>query len=499
MKTLKHVCFTLVIICLSISCRKDIDFEPMSDSLTFSKDTVYLDTVFTNIKSAVYTLKAYNNSTKNIYIPKVGLANGEQSYYKLMIDGISGKTFENIEVLAKDSIYIFIETSIDFDKTRDKSYLYTDQIQFLGGAKPQNIELVSLVRDAYFLYPKKDLNGITEQIDVSKNKKENGFWLTENHPTAGNTLHLTNKKPYVIYGFAAIPEGKKLIIDQGAELFFYNNSGLIAKKNSSIEANGTIEEPIVFTGNRLEYSYRYLPGQWRGIWLQETSKSSLNNLIVTNTDIGLIAENTLDLNLYNVQIYNSVQYGLLAINAQINGKNLITANAGISTMALQEGGNYSFIHSSLVNYWNAPDQTSLLIENKAETSLGSYTFENCLIYSSASTSFNIHSDEANIQKFKFKNNLFKDLSNRTMSYTFPYNYNDSTYYADNFILTNQNSGKVVFADINRNKYQPTDQSSSILGKAGIKTAQKVPNDLSGKLRSSEPDFGAYQHINTMQE
>jgi hypothetical protein len=120
MKTLKHVCFTLVIICLSISCRKDIDFEPMSDSLTFSKDTVYLDTVFTNIKSAVYTLKAYNNSTKNIYIPKVSLANGEQSFYKLMIDGISGKTFENIEVLARDSIYIFIETSIDFDKTRDK-------------------------------------------------------------------------------------------------------------------------------------------------------------------------------------------------------------------------------------------------------------------------------------------------------------------------------------------------------------------------------------------
>ena len=35
------------------SCRSDFDFEPSSGGLEFSKDTVYLDTVFTNIGSQV--------------------------------------------------------------------------------------------------------------------------------------------------------------------------------------------------------------------------------------------------------------------------------------------------------------------------------------------------------------------------------------------------------------------------------------------------------------
>lgn len=499
MKTLKRIVFAFFIICLSISCRKDFDFEPISSPLIFSKDTVYLDTVFTNTKSAAYTLMAYNKSNKNIYIPKVVLTQGEESFYKLMIDGISGKTFENIEILAKDSIYIFIETSINFDKTRNNSYLYTDQIRFLGGSQPQSIELVTLVRDAYFLYPQKDKNGATQQIDISENRKENGFWLTENHPTAGNTLHLTNKKPYVIYGFAAIPENKKLIIDKGAELYFHNNSGLIAKKNSSIEVNGTLEGPVIFTGSRLEYSYRYLPGQWKGIWLQNTAQSTLNNLIISNTDIGLIAENASHLDLYNVQIYNSIQYGLLGINSQINGKNLITANSGIAAMALKEGGDYNFIHSSLINLWNTPGQTSLVIENSSGSALGSYIFENCLIYSSTSTSFNIYSDQTNIKQLTFKNNLLKDFNSRIQTNLFPYNYNDSDYYSNNVILANSNSGKVAFADSNHNKYQLTDQSTEILGKADTETAQKVPEDLSGNPRISNPDFGAYQHLNTIQE
>jgi hypothetical protein len=36
------------------------------ESLIFSKDTIYLDTVFNNIGSSTYTLKVYNKSNKDI-------------------------------------------------------------------------------------------------------------------------------------------------------------------------------------------------------------------------------------------------------------------------------------------------------------------------------------------------------------------------------------------------------------------------------------------------
>ena len=73
----------LFIIGLAISltsCRKDFVFEPNTGGLEFSKDTVYLDTVFTNIGSSTYRLKVYNKSDKDISIPKI---QHRQSFHQL--------------------------------------------------------------------------------------------------------------------------------------------------------------------------------------------------------------------------------------------------------------------------------------------------------------------------------------------------------------------------------------------------------------------------------
>ena len=55
------------------SCRKDFEFSPSTGILEFSKDTVYLDTVFTNIGSSTYNLKVYNRSNNDIIIPTLDL------------------------------------------------------------------------------------------------------------------------------------------------------------------------------------------------------------------------------------------------------------------------------------------------------------------------------------------------------------------------------------------------------------------------------------------
>ena len=93
------------------SCRNELDFESSVGNLSFSKETVYLDTVFTNIGSSTYTLKVYNNSNKNISIPNVRLGKGQASNYRLMVDGVPGKEFENVELLANDSMFVFIEVN----------------------------------------------------------------------------------------------------------------------------------------------------------------------------------------------------------------------------------------------------------------------------------------------------------------------------------------------------------------------------------------------------
>ena len=70
------ICFALIAVS---SCRKDFGTSPSLGSLTFYKDTVFLDTVFTNIGSSTYNLKVYNKSSNAITIPSIQLENGTTS------------------------------------------------------------------------------------------------------------------------------------------------------------------------------------------------------------------------------------------------------------------------------------------------------------------------------------------------------------------------------------------------------------------------------------
>ena len=90
MRRLLIIPTSLIIIIFWSSCKNDFNFELSSGNLSFSKDTVYLDTIFTNIGSSTYNLKVYNNSDENITIPNINLGNGENSYYRLNVDGMYG-------------------------------------------------------------------------------------------------------------------------------------------------------------------------------------------------------------------------------------------------------------------------------------------------------------------------------------------------------------------------------------------------------------------------
>ena len=74
------------------SCREDFEFEPSTGNLVFERDTVYLDTVFTNIGSSTYNLKVYNRSSNDIVIPSIQLERGENSFYRLNVDGTTGNS-----------------------------------------------------------------------------------------------------------------------------------------------------------------------------------------------------------------------------------------------------------------------------------------------------------------------------------------------------------------------------------------------------------------------
>jgi len=496
--------FSIIIVLFFSSCRKDFSAELNSGELKFSKDTVYLDTIFSNIGSSTYSLKVYNKSSNDISIPTIALGKGETSFYRLNVDGATGKTFENTEILAKDSIYIFIETTIDYSQITDP--IYTDSIVFSGGGHLQDVKLVTLVKDAHFLYPSKDANGFIETITIGVD--EDGEELTVNGFYLEDNTTFTNEKPYVIYGYCAVPSEKTLTINAGANIHFHTNSGLIVNKDATLLINGELDNEVLVEGDRLEPIFDNIPGQWGTIWLRAGSKNHrISNTIIKNASAGIIMDsigsnNSPTLIIKNTQIYNSSNFGILGRATNIEGENLVINNSGQSSLACIVGGTYNFTHSTFANFWSNSlrQYPSVIINNFNSYSqndqsfietndLIAANFTNCIIDGTSNIELIIDKIEGSIFNYQFSNNMikFNDYNNSYEGIP-EYDFENTDHYVENIL-----NGNPDFKSPSDNEFI-IGQNSEAIEKAAESGTIKVPNDILGILRTSPADIGAYQHI-----
>ncbi|MDO7173334.1 hypothetical protein [Mariniflexile sp. AS56] len=514
MKRTLYTLFTLAFLMLWSSCRKDFDFSPNTGSLQFSKDTVYLDTVFTNIGSSTYNLKVYNKSNHDILIPSIKLALGNTSNYRLNVDGIAGKTFDNIQILAKDSLFIFVETTIDINNfsNPDGEFLYTDQIEFDAGANLQKVELVTLVQDAVFIYPDRDnTTKIIEtlKLDINGDQVETELQGRELLPSE---LTFTNEKPYVIYGFAAVPNGETLTINAGARVHFHENSGLIVTAGATLKVNGNLstdaellENEVIFESDRLEPNFENVPGQWGTIWLFENSmNNSINYATIKNATIGILCDGNANvasekLKITNSQIYNSSSFGLMGRNTSITGENMVINNSGQASFAGTFGGKYNFTHCTIANYWNGSRQfPSVFLNNfitdendtAIVTDLTQANFNNCIIYGNDNPEilFEEIEDASVVFNFKFTNCLIR-FDNRSNNFTGPnYDLNDTNHYEGSIFNKNPH-----FKNTSLNQMIIGEDSAAI-SQGSSAFASQVPFDILNVDRTTLTDLGAYQHI-----
>lgn len=497
------------------SCRTDFDTVPSTGNLEFSKDTVYLDTVFTNIGSSTYQLKVYNRSNDDIRIPKIELGKGQNSKYRITIDGLVGtnnKTFENIELLANDSLFIFIETTAKITDANPTDFLYTDEINFKhGNGDVQKVNLVTLIQDAIFIKPNRGLpDNVKETLTLSGNQTT----LEGHELTSDSELNWTNEKPYVVYGYALVPNGKTLNIGAGTKVHFHANSGIIVDKQGTLNVNGElstydaegnilIDKEVRFEGDRLESLYEDIPGQWDFVLVMSEATSNIRHLTLKNASIGLYVipldiDNFYEakVNISNSQIYNCSNLGIYSIGAKIDANNLVINNCGIASLACTCGGNYNFTHCTINNNWNSTTQNSVLISNYFENDEGSLyfadletaNFTNCIVYGSnqVELQFDKKTNISTLFNFKFNNCLIR-FNNSQLNNTGFYQFNDTTHYENCKIATNSTQFNPEYSDANNNKLWPTIDLDAIIPPFSPTT----PLDILGKARTN---IGAYQFI-----
>lgn len=508
--------FTLIsVVFFSFSCRKDFATIPSFGHLTFSTDTVFLDTVFTNISSSTYAFKVYNTSSKDIHIPNINLGRGENSFYRLNVDGVPGKNFQNTALRAKDSLYVFVEATIDVDKINDPTY--KDSILFDSGNHLQDVKLITQVKDAHFLYPSKDAAAIKILYDAAQDPEEKEA-IFEQYQTLSldgdpvpkrtlqdNELHFTNEKPYVIYGYLVVPGNKTLIVDAGTEIHFHDQSALVIEKNATLEMNGTSNEKIILEGDRLEFGFDQNAGQWDGLWLQTGSKNhKVNHTQIKNARIGLYCDAALGmsnpaLTLQNTEIYNSAEIGLLASESFIEAANTVVGNSRKAAVRIERGGTYEFTHCTFANYWldGVRIHETLQITNDQidydeegnevpnTYNLHKAHFFNCIITGNNTRELLFTKNETDTFAFLFENCLLKYTSSMEEDL---YDFENTERYPN--LLRN---GIPHFKDVSINDFRIGEESEAI-EKASIEKAQNVPLDILETDRTEKPDIGAYQHL-----
>jgi hypothetical protein len=499
--------YTLIILLTIItvsSCRKDFDTKLSNGNLKFSQDTIFFNRVFDGISSSTHRFTVINDSNDDITVPNIRLANGEDSFYRLNVDGIAGKSFENIDILAKDSIFVFIEATVDFSQV-DENFMYLDQVLFDAGVNEQKVALEALVLDVNLIRP--DLNELNEigtiGLGIFDEEGEEITILGKNID-GDTTFGADNDKPYLVYNYIGVPSGTTLTINAGTQLHFHANSGIVVLDGGRLIVNGELDNQVIFEGDRLEEFFEDVPGQWGTIWLfNGSSNSTFNHTIIKNSTIGLLVDSdnsSQTLSLQNTQIYNTTSYGILGRNSRITAKNTVIANNGLASFGTILGGDYSFTQSTLVNYWRNSNRAvpTLLLSNVSSTFVAPLqaSFINCIIDGNQNIEIGFESDPGASFNYKLLNCMLKfdDVSNATEKEPF-FDITNTDLYENVFINEN--------ADFkNTNTFEGfTDlrigEASFAINKANLDVINAdvaIQIDILGVDRISKPDLGAYTNI-----
>ena len=353
-----------IIIALSTQCRKDELITNSDAKLSFSSDTLLFDTLFTTIGSTTKYFKIYNTNSGKINVTSIHLAQGTNSPFRINVNGDAGVLFENIEIEENDSVFIFVEVTIDPNNVNNP-LVVEDSIIFLTNNNLQKVVLNAWGQDAYF-----HVNEIITQ---------NETW--------------NNDKPHVIYNYCAVDSATSLTIPSGTTVHGHANSTLLVYK-SSLFVNGTLGAPVIFQQDRMEdyllYDSDSTAGQWRGIYFFEPLNSKIDYTEIKNATIGIQIDTAAmghKVKLNSVKINNSLYAGILTQGASVTAKNCLFGNSGQYSGLISIGGDVNFEHCTFGNY--SPSSNSSLFvfkdfyESNSTIQYRPFTnaeFFNCIIY-----------------------------------------------------------------------------------------------------------------------
>ena len=485
---MKQLLAVLIGIIILFGCTKE-DEILYEGKLDFSTDTITFDTVFASIGSITKTLTIYNNNNSDIF-SNISIKGISAANFRMNIDGVAGNNQNNVLIPKNDSVFLFIEVTID-PSSNTTPYILSDSLIFEIGNNIQSVKLVAWGQDAHFYTP----NTYGEVINGTDTTKIYYHQINSNQVWS-------NDKPHVIYGYVIIEPNAQLTINEGADIYFHQNSGMIVGNpfssisGGTLKVNGTLNNEVTFQGDRLDSWYENIPGQWDRIrFIPGSYDNEINYAIIKNGTTGIHADTVANSNptvtINNTIIKNMSSIGILGQGAKIVASNTVISECGQYTVACYIGGDYTFNHCTFANYWNYSirNTPSILLnnyyidanDNVQIRDLNNAYFGNCIIYGSLTTEFSFDKNENGIFNYHFDHSLIKIDPNINTNNT-------------NFTSIIKNEDPIFQDHLNNNLSLDENSPAIESGNFQITQNNNLFLDITGENRNDPPEMGAYQYI-----
>lgn len=370
MKTLRTLFFFFISLIGAVfagSCISDEFTDSPSDLLAFSTDTLRFDTVFTDLGTPTARLKVFNRASKAVNISSIRMR-GDAGIFSFNVDGVSGKEFDNVEIRANDSIFIFVECLIE-GNDNPWPFKVEGQMDFMTNGVMQSVTLEAYGQNV------RRLRGVTLEHDT----------------TFGPGM------PYVVFDTLRVAEGVTLTLQPGTRLLFHDKGML--QVDGRLLALGETGRMIDMSGDRLgdvlpDTGYEILAGQWEGIRFGDKSFGNRMEFVEMQSTVSGVTVDSCGvtdrdkLTLVNSWLHNSQGNVLRSSHSRVNAYGCCFSDAGEATVRLI-GGEHNFLQCTMANYYLfaiSSESILTLSHVSAEENDGisnplmKASFENCIIY-----------------------------------------------------------------------------------------------------------------------
>lgn len=358
---------SLVLSAVTVSCISDDFTDSPSDLLTFSSDTLRFDTVFTDLGTPTARLKVFNRASKAVSISSIRMRN-DDGVFSMNVDGVSGKTFENVEIRAKDSIFIFVECLVPSNDD-PRPFRMEGLLDFVTNGVTQTVTLEAYGQNV------RRLRGVTLDSDAV----------------------FTSEMPYVVFDTLRVAEGATLTLQPGTRLLFHDKGML--QVDGRLLALGETGKMVSLRGDRLDdvlpdTGYEILAGQWQGVRFGPASFGNRMEFVEMQSTVhGVVVDSCgvydrEKLTLVNSWLHNSQGNVLRSEHARVDAYGCCFSDAGEAVVWLR-GGEHDFVQCTLANYYLfaiSPESILTLSHLSRKDSSGislplmKASFENCIIY-----------------------------------------------------------------------------------------------------------------------